>query len=69
MYDGFLRFVPRVPPAKFDVDDFDPFLCSHGFYGFADLNNGTWEIDAWDPWFDLAASDCTPGYCNYDGFR
>ena len=51
------------------MDDFDPFLCSHGFYGFADLNNGTWEIDAWDPWFDLAASDCTPGYCNYDGFR
>ena len=59
----------RNVPAKFDVEDFDPFLCSHGFYGFADLDNATWTITAWDPWFDLAPEDCPPGYCNYNGFR
>ena len=59
----------RNTPAKFDVEDFDASLCSHGFYGFADLDNATWTISSWDPWFDLAAEDCPPGYCNYNGFR
>ena len=37
----------------FDVDDIDASLCTHGFYGFADLDNGTWEIAPYDINFDL----------------
>ncbi len=55
--------------GTYDVDDIDPTLCTHGFYGFADLNNGTWELDSFDPWFDLAPEDCEPYQCNYNGFR
>ena len=41
--------------GKFDVDNIDTSLCTHGFYGFADLNNRTedphvWELVAYDPW-------------------
>ena len=41
--------------GKFDVDNIDASLCTHGFYGFADLNNRTedphaWELVAYDPW-------------------
>lgn len=59
----------RPGKGKFDVEDIDPFLCTHGFYGFADLDNITWTIYVYDPWFDLAPEDCEPGYCNYDGYR
>ena len=42
--------------GKFDVDNIDTSLCTHGFYGFADLNNRTedphvWELVAYDPWY------------------
>ena len=30
--------------GKFDVDDIDPTLCTHGFYGFADIDENTYEI-------------------------
>ena len=40
----------RPGDGKFDVDDIDPNLCTHGFYGFADLDNATWTIKIWDPW-------------------
>ena len=36
--------------GAFDVDDIDPSLCTHGMYGFADLDNATWTIKVWDPW-------------------
>jgi len=59
----------RVGFGKFDIDDIDPNLCTHGFYGFADLNNQTWKVEVFDPWYDLAPEDCEPGYCNYDSYR
>jgi len=59
----------RPDQGKFDVDNIDPELCTHGFYGFADLSNTTWEIVPVDPWYDLAPDDCEPGYCNYDSYR
>ena len=42
--------------GKFDIANIDPNLCTHGFYGFADLNNRTedphaWELVAYDPWY------------------
>lgn len=59
----------RPGEGKFDIDDIDPNLCTHGFYGFADLDNITWTIYPYDPWFDLAPEDCEPGYCNYNSYR
>ena len=59
----------RPGEGKFDIDDIDPNLCTHGFYGFADLDNQTWTIYSYDPWYDLAPEDCEPGYCNYDSYR
>ena len=42
--------------GKFEIPNIDPNLCTHGFYGFADLNNRTedphaWELVAYDPWY------------------
>ena len=59
----------RTGPGKFDVDDIDPNLCTHGFYGFADLDNSTWTIKIYDPWYDQHPDDCAEGYCCYDSYR
>jgi chitinase len=62
----------RTGYGKFDVDQFDADLCTHGFYGFADLNNKTWEIVPYDPWYDLAPEDCGENggmYCHFDSYR
>jgi hypothetical protein len=40
----------RTGDGQFDVDDIDPTLCTHGFYGFAELNNVTWKVVPVDPW-------------------
>lgn len=61
--------VYRPGLGQFEVEDIDPFLCTHGFYAFADMSNSTWEIFSVDPWFDLGPSDCAPGACFHDGFR
>jgi len=57
--------------GKFDIDDIDPFLCTHLNYGFANMNNMTWEIVAYDPWFDLAPNDegCDAAHCHHDTYR
>jgi len=58
--------------GAFDVDDIDASLCTHGMYGFADLDNATWTIKVWDPWYDQAPEDCGPDgsiYCHYDSYR
>ena len=55
--------------GQFRVEDVDPNLCTHGFYGFADLHNDTWTLKIWDPWLDQAPEDCEPGYCNFDNYR
>ena len=30
--------------GKFDVSDIDATLCTHGYYGFADIDPNTYEI-------------------------
>merc|ERR1712055_482199 len=57
--------------GKFTVDNIDSTLCTHGFYGFADLNNRTedphaWELVAYDPWLDQAPDDCNDWANNCD---
>jgi len=57
--------------GKFDIDNIDTSLCTHGFYGFADLNNNTadphvWELVAYDPWYDQAPDDCNEWANNCD---
>lgn len=65
-----LPYLLRPGIGAFDVDDIDPSLCSHGFYGFADLNNQTWEIDEVDVNFDLGEDDCgEEEVCQWDGFN
>ncbi|KAF0314014.1 Acidic mammalian chitinase [Amphibalanus amphitrite] len=45
--------VYRPGDGKFDVEDFDPMLCTHGIYGFAGLDEATHKIKSLDPWNDL----------------
>jgi hypothetical protein len=45
--------VYRPGAGKFDIEDIDPFLCTHLIYGFAGLDSTTWKIFAYDPWNDL----------------
>ena len=62
----------RTGFGKFDVNDIDPSLCTHGFYGFADLHNDTWTVKIWDPWYDQNPNDpgCDDGrFCCYDSYR
>jgi len=59
----------RPGVGKYDIPDFDASLCTHGYYGFSNLDNHTWEMVPYDPWYDLAPSDCDPGFCNYDSYR
>jgi len=69
-YSSWAFYRPGI--GSFDVDDIDPRLCSHGFYGFADLNNATWKIDAIDPNFDYSPEECEgiEGLvCQYSGFE
>jgi|ERR1711971_907889 len=47
----------RPGNGRFDIDDIDPNLCTHLNYGFANMDNQTWNIVAYDPWFDLAPWD------------
>ena len=45
--------VYRPGDGKFDVENFDPMLCTHGIYGFAGLDESTHKIIALDPYNDL----------------
>ena len=44
--------VYRPGDGKFDVEDFNPYLCTHGIYGFAGLDYDN-TIKSLDPWNDL----------------
>merc|ERR1712080_127999 len=61
----------RKGNGKFDIPDIDPNLCTHLNYGFANMDNTTWKLVAYDPWFDLSPSDqgCDRDHCHYDSFR
>ena len=39
--------------GTFDVEDIDPFVCTHMMYGFAGLNNETLTIQPLDEYNDL----------------
>jgi len=43
----------RWGEGTFDVEDINPFLCTHMMYGFAGLNNETLTIMSMDPYNDL----------------
>lgn len=43
----------RAGEGAFDVENIDPFICTHGFYAFATLNPSTYEVVARDPGHDL----------------
>lgn len=45
--------VYRPGQGKFDVEDIDPFLCTHVLYAFAGLQESTGTIISLDPWNDL----------------
>lgn len=57
--------------GKFDIDDIDAHVCTHLNYGFANMDNQTWNLVAYDPWFDLAPWDegCDAAHCHHDSFR
>jgi chitinase len=61
----------RPGKGKFDIPDIDPFVCTHINYGFADMDNVTWSVVAYDPWYDLAPNDegCDRDHCHYDSYR
>ena len=43
----------RWSTGKFDVEDIDPFLCTHLVFGFAGLDQNTHTIKSLDPYNDL----------------
>ncbi|WP_370465945.1 glycosyl hydrolase family 18 protein, partial [Salmonella enterica] len=43
----------RPGDGMFDVDNIDPFLCTHIIFAFTGLSNHTWEIEVLDPWNEL----------------
>ena len=45
--------VYRPGLGKFDVEDIDPFLCTHVLYTFAGLQSSTGTIVSLDPYNDL----------------
>ena len=56
MFFYFLFLLPHTylsSPGKFDIPDIDPFLCTHLNYGFANMDNSTWKLVAYDPWYSL----------------
>merc|ERR1712002_226367 len=58
----------RPGNGKFDVEDIDPFLCTHVIFGFAGLSNHTWTIEVLDPWNELCPGDNGGNNCAYDRF-
>ena len=45
-----LVYLHRPDRGQFDIIDFDPNLCSHGLYGFADIDSNTWKVIPSDSW-------------------
>lgn len=43
----------RWSTGKFDVEDIDPFLCTHLIFGFAGLDGNSHTIKSLDPYNDL----------------
>lgn len=45
--------VYRPGKGKYDVEDIDPHLCTHGIFCFAGLNASSYKIISLDPYDDL----------------
>lgn len=61
--------VYRPGNGKFDVEDFDPMLCTHAIYGFAGLDENTHEIVAIDPYNDLYDNWGKGGYIRFTNLK
>jgi len=52
--------VYRPGAGKFDVEDIDPFVCTHIIYGFAGLgpDNTIVSLDSWNDLYDNYGKGC-----------
>ncbi|XP_068221164.1 chitinase-3-like protein 1 isoform X2 [Palaemon carinicauda] len=55
----------RPGDGMFDVDNIDPFLCTHIVFAFTGLSNHTWEIEVLDPWNELCPDEPGGNYCAF----
>lgn len=61
--------VYRPGNGKFDVEDIDPFICTHLSYGFAGLDPNTSHIYALDPWNDLEDGGGKGAYKRFNALK
>jgi chitinase len=66
-YGSWARYRPGI--GAFDIDQIDPFLCTHLIFGFVELNNVTWEIAPHDPWNELCPDEEGGNYCAFVRFN
>ncbi|XP_064103794.1 acidic mammalian chitinase-like [Macrobrachium nipponense] len=52
--------------GQFDVEDIDPFLCTHIIFSFTGLSNHTWEIEVLDPWNELCPDEQGGHRCAFE---
>nr|XP_027225089.1 chitinase-3-like protein 1 [Penaeus vannamei] len=55
----------RPDAGKYDVDQIDPFLCTHVVYSYAQISETSWEAVPLEPYYDLCENW---GLCAYDRF-
>lgn len=56
----------RKLDGKYDITHVDPQLCTHIIYGFAGLDNQTYELKPLDPWLDLFDKEKGGGHGMYE---
>ena len=61
--------VYRWSYGLFDVENIDPFLCTHLVYGFAGLNKDTYTIEALDKFNDLEEEWGKGAYNRFTGLK
>ncbi|KAF0292013.1 putative chitinase 2 [Amphibalanus amphitrite] len=61
--------VYRPGLGKFDIEDFNPYLCTHGIYGFAGLDPNTNQIKSLDPWNDLYDNYGKGGFIRFTNLK
>nr|AFC60662.1 chitinase [Pandalus japonicus] len=62
-FSSWARYRPDY--GMFDVDDIDPFLCTHIVFAFTGLSNHTWQIEVLDPWNELCPEEEGGHYCAF----
>ena len=61
--------VYRWSLGKFDVEDIDPFACTHLMFGFAGLDEDSFEIKSLDPYNDLYDNWGLGAYDRFTGLK